>query len=249
MYVLLGHSRYLMGNCIGFISFLEFCCQCKKWKREFSCLLISSWNLALPCPPLEVAQSAPLVVVQGLQGDNYCTWRGHVELVLKTCRGLPFIIFYDIGLFWGKRFGPRWLHFLRYNGVFYHCLLLWRVCSFLHIICHLGKYMGSLLNCDHLGVSDVDRCRLGCWVLQVMGPLMLRDDDTFWEIIVGEWSIMWEKFNAIWVSLSSCFGDIDVMAPIMVHWETELPSLYSMGCPSFSNSWIFINNHLCTRRG
>ena len=35
----------------------------------FFSLLISSWNLAIPCPPLEVAQAAPLVVGQGLLGE------------------------------------------------------------------------------------------------------------------------------------------------------------------------------------
>ena len=39
-----------------------------KVEWEFPCLLISSWNLALPCPPLEVARYTPLVVGQGLQG-------------------------------------------------------------------------------------------------------------------------------------------------------------------------------------
>ena len=57
------------------------------------------------------------------------------------------------------------------------------------------------------------------------------------------------KFNTIWVSFSSCFGDIDVMTPIMVHCRTDIPYLYSMWCPSAYNSWIFMNNDLCTRRG
>ena len=30
------------------------------------------------------------------------------------------------------------------------------------------------------------------------------------------------KFNAIWVPLSSCFGDIYGMAPILVHWDTDI---------------------------
>ena len=47
------------------------------------------------------------------------------------------------------------------NAGCFHCLLLWRVCSFLKIICHLGKYMGELLNCYHLGVAAVGKWRLG----------------------------------------------------------------------------------------
>ena len=74
-------------------------------------------------------------------------------------------------------------------------------------------------------------------------------NDIFWGKIVGEWSIVWEKFNAIWFSLSSCFGDIYTMAPIMVHWGTNIPYFYSMWCPSSSLSWFFMNNHLCFRRG
>ena len=51
----------------------------------------------------------------------------------------------------------------------FHWLLLWRVCSLLKIICHLGKYIWELLNCDHLGVTDVGNWRFECWVLQCMG--------------------------------------------------------------------------------
>ena len=58
----------------------------------FSCLLISSWNLDLPCPPLEVAQYAPLVAVQVLQG-GYCL---DLKGTYGPFRGLPLIIFYAI---------------------------------------------------------------------------------------------------------------------------------------------------------
>ena len=51
----------------------------------------------------------------------------------------------------------------------FHWLLLWRVFSVLKIICHLGKYIGELHNCDHLGVVDVGKWCLGLWVLQGMG--------------------------------------------------------------------------------
>ena len=51
----------------------------------------------------------------------------------------------------------------------FHCLLLWRVCYFLRMIFRLGKYLEKLLNCDYLGVADVGKLCLGCWVLQGIG--------------------------------------------------------------------------------
>ena len=38
MSVLLGHSRYLMGKCIGFMGFLDLCCQYKNWNGIFLAL-------------------------------------------------------------------------------------------------------------------------------------------------------------------------------------------------------------------
>ena len=111
------------------------------------------------------------------------------------------------------------------------------------------KYIWELLNCYHLGVANVGKWRLGWWVLQVMGQFARHDDDIFWVIIVGEWSIVWEKFNTIWVPLSSYFSETYVMAPIVVHWRTKIPSFYSMWGPSSSHSWFFMNNYFCYRRG
>ena len=31
------------------------------------------------------------------------------------------------------------------------------------------KYIGEFLNCQHLGLADVGKWRLGWWVLQVIG--------------------------------------------------------------------------------
>ena len=42
----------------------------QKMEWKFSCLLVSTWKLDLLCPPLEIAQSAPLVAGQGLQGGK-----------------------------------------------------------------------------------------------------------------------------------------------------------------------------------
>ena len=35
----------------------------------------------------------------------------------------------------------------------------------------------------------------------------------------------------------------------MVHRGTKIPTLYSMGFPRASHSWIFMDDELCTRRG
>ena len=59
-------------------------------------------------------------------------------------------------------------HFLRYNGGF----SLFDVVEGLLFSSHYQppwKYLGELLSCDHLGVADVGKWRLGFWVLQGMG--------------------------------------------------------------------------------
>ena len=151
MSVLLVHSIYFIDNCIGFMSFLELWCQCKKWTGSVLASLsqVGTWPV---CVHLWRLRSLHHWWRDwDVRGGNACTWRGHVELVLKACIALPLIIFYDIGLYCGERFGLIGTHFLSYNGDFFNCLLLWRVCSFLYIICHVGKYLVELLNCDHLG--------------------------------------------------------------------------------------------------
>ena len=108
-----------MGNCIGFMGFLEFCCQCKNWDGSF----LASWSQVKTYPfrvhPWRLLSMHPWWWERDFRGNNAWTWKVHVDLVLKICRGLHLIIFYDIGLYWGKRFGPSWLHFLSYNGVFF----------------------------------------------------------------------------------------------------------------------------------
>ena len=154
MYLILVHSRYLMGNCIGFMSFMEFCCQWKRLNGSF----IASWYQVGTWPfrvhPWRLRSLHPCKWYRDVRGNTAWTWRVHVGLVLKTCWALPSSYFMTF------RFGPIWTHFLRYHGEFFYCFLLWRVCSFLHIICHLEKYLGELLNCDHLGVADVGN---GAW--------------------------------------------------------------------------------------
>ena len=169
MFVLLGNSRYFMGNCIGFRNFLEFCCQCKVGTR----IILAYWSQVGAWPvrvhPWRLRKLHPWWWDRDLWENNVWAWGVHVDLMLKTWRTLPILIFYDIGMFWGNRFGHIWTHFVRYNGRFCHWLLLWRVCSLMQIICHLAKYVWELLNCDHLGVANVGKWRLGFWVLQGMG--------------------------------------------------------------------------------
>ena len=60
---------------------------------------------------------------------------------------------------------------------------------------------------------------------------------------------MQEKLNAIWVLLSSCLGDIDVVASIVVHRGTEITKFYSMGCPRSSHSRITLGDGIGTSGG
>ena len=119
MSVFLTHSIYLMGNCIGFMGYLALCCQCKKYNGSF----LACWYKVGTWPsrvhPWRLRSMHPWWWDRDFRGNNDWTWRGHVDLVLKTCRVLPLIIFYDIGLYWRKRFFLIWMHFLRYNGGFF----------------------------------------------------------------------------------------------------------------------------------
>ena len=60
---------------------------------------------------------------------------------------------------------------------------------------------------------------------------------------------MGEKINTVWVSFSSCLGDIDVVAAIMVHQGTRISPFYSMGCSLASHHQLFMDDNLCARRG
>ena len=48
---------------------------------------------------------------------------------------------------------------------------------------------------------------------------------------------------------SSCLGDIDVVAVIMIHRGTQIPPFDSMGCPCASHYRLFMDDDLCDRRG
>ena len=119
MHVFLGHSRDFMGNCIGFMGLLALWCQCVKRQGIF----LASWSQVGTWPslvhPWRLRSLYHWWWYRDFRGDDAWTWWGHVDLVLKICRFLPLIIFNDIGMYWGKRFGPIWMHFLRYNGVFF----------------------------------------------------------------------------------------------------------------------------------
>ena len=119
MPVFLGHSIYLIGNWIGFMVFFELCCQCIKWQGIFP----ASWYQIGTCPslvhPWRLHSLHPWWWDRDFRGDNAWTWWGHVDLVLIICGFLLLIIFNDIGLYWGNRFGPIWTQFVRYNGLFF----------------------------------------------------------------------------------------------------------------------------------
>ena len=119
MFVFLGHSRDLMRNWIGFMNFLDLFYQYKMWNRSF----LDPWSQIGTWPfrvhPWRLRILNPWWQDRDFRENNFWTWRGHVDLVLKTCRARPLIIFYDIGLYWGKRFGHIWTHFLRYTGEFF----------------------------------------------------------------------------------------------------------------------------------
>ena len=119
MSVFLGHSRDLIGNCIGFMNFLELCCQCKMWNGVF----LASWYQVVTWPfrvhPWRLSVLHPWLWDRYLRENNVWTWMVHVNLVLKNFISRPLIIFYDTGLYWGKRFGHIWTHFVGYNCGFF----------------------------------------------------------------------------------------------------------------------------------
>ena len=101
------------------MGFLELCCQCIFWKGVFLApsSQVGTWTSLVH--PWRLCSLHSWWWDREFSGNTTWTWSGHVELVVKTYRGLPLIIFNDIGLYWGKRFGPIWMHFLRYNGGFF----------------------------------------------------------------------------------------------------------------------------------
>ena len=101
------------------MKFLELWCQCKVWNGIF----IASWSQVVTWPfrvhPLRLHSLHPWWWYRDFRENNFWTLRVNVDLVLKTCIALPIIIFCYIGLYWGKRFGHIWTHFLRNNGGFF----------------------------------------------------------------------------------------------------------------------------------
>ena len=157
-----------MGNFIYFMNFLELCCQCKMWNGIF----LACWYKVGTWPsrvhPWRLRSMHPWWWYRYFRENNVWTWRVNVDLVLKTCIARPLIIFYYIGLDWGKRFD--------YMDALSE--VQWRIFSLISVVEGLlfaenylppWKYIGESLNCDHLGVADVVKWRLGCWVIQGMG--------------------------------------------------------------------------------
>ena len=169
MSVLLGHSQDFMGNQFSFMGFLALCCQCMNCQGIFlaSWYQIGTWTFLVH--PWRLRSLHPWWWDREFRSNNDWIWWEHVDLVLIICRFIPLIIFNVIGLYWGNRFGPIWMQFMRCNGWFFHWLLSWRVCCVLRIIFHLGKYLGKFLYCNYLGVADVGKWHLRCWVYQGIG--------------------------------------------------------------------------------
>ena len=94
-----------MGNCIGLMSFLELCCQFKVGNR----IILAYWSQVgtwtFRVHPWRSRRLHHCWWDRDLWKNNVWTWGGHVEILLKTWRTLPIVIFYDIGMLWGNRFG------------------------------------------------------------------------------------------------------------------------------------------------
>ena len=184
-----------MGNCIGFYNMLELCCQCKVGDRIFLATgsQVGPWSTRVHLWRLH--KMHPWWWDRDVWDNDVWTWRGHVDIVLKNCRNVLIIIFCDIGLFRGNKFGQCWTHFVSYSGGFGHWLLLCRFYSLVHISCNLCKDTWELINRQHLEVFDVAKWCLECWVLQGMGQFVRCDDDIIWGRIFREWIIVWEKLR------------------------------------------------------
>ena len=89
MPVFLGNSRNLMGNWICFAGFWALCCQCIPWPGIF----IASWyqigtGTSL-VHPWRLRSVHPWWWDRDFRGNNYWTWWGHVDLVLKFVGYFP----------------------------------------------------------------------------------------------------------------------------------------------------------------
>ena len=78
-----------MVNCIGFMGFLELWCQCIKWHGVF----LASWSQVGTWPslvhPWRLQSLNPWWWYRDFRGNNYWTWWGHVDLVLKFVGYFP----------------------------------------------------------------------------------------------------------------------------------------------------------------
>ena len=139
MSIFLGNPEYLMGNCVGFSNLLVLCCQCNVGYRVFIATgsQVGAWPSRVH--PWRLRRTHPWWWDSEVWDYDFCTWKVHVDIALKTCRTVPIVVFYDIGLFRGNSFGQFWTHFVRYIGVFGRWLLLWRVYSLVQISCSLGE--------------------------------------------------------------------------------------------------------------
>ena len=169
MSVFLGNSRYLMFNWIYFMNFLELCCQCKVWSGVFLDYWYQVGTWTFHVHPCRLRSLHPWWWNRDFRENIVWTWGGHVDLLMKTCRALPKIISMILGCTEGRGLVIYGRTFWGTMADFFWWFLFCRVCSLLQIIYHIGKYIGELLNCGHLGVADVGKWRLGCWVPQGMG--------------------------------------------------------------------------------
>ena len=227
---------------------LELCHQCKVGNSIFlaSGSQVGTWPFHVH--PWRLHRLHPWWWDREFWENNVWTWKVNVEIMLKTCRTLSIIFFYDIGLLWGNRFGHIWMYFVRYNGLFgtgrfcegsalwWNYLQPWKIYLRVSQLQPFGSPCCWKMALEVLGSSE-------------HGPISAPRWWNFLGVIVGEWSIVWGKLNAVWVPLSSCFSDIYAMAHIVVHRSTKIPSVYSMWCPSSFHSRFFMNNYLCFRRG
>ena len=191
--------------------------------QYFSCNWISILRLACLCPPLEVAQDAPLVVMQGrlgewLYGPEWDLWKlcwsyvllfpSSSSMMLGRSAGIGFV---RVGLtLWGRK------------GLFRFRLFLWRVQRLVHISSNLGKDIWELINSYHLGVSNIRKRSFWCWVLQGMGQLVRWNDDIYWWRTVRERSIVQKKINTVLITPPYCSSNVNAMAPKVNSWLNYL---------------------------
>ncbi len=58
----------------------------------------------------------------------------------------------------------------------------------------------------------------------------------------------WEKCNCVGRSLATCFGDVDLVAAIVLGGVTNVPSIYAMRIPGAAVGWFGVDNDTGPRR-